>query len=136
LIKQHLKYKGYFILITNHETNAVKSLEIYRNKDCVEKDFQNLKSCLSFDRVRTHNSDTTIGRVFIAFLTLIIKCYMDYIMKITKLNKEFSFKSMMFELQKLKIITFKKDNPIFSEISKKVKIIFKAFDVELPKNLY
>jgi hypothetical protein len=57
-------------------------------------------------------------------------------MKTTGLYKDFSFNSMMFELQKLKIITFKKNNPIFSEINRKVKMILDAFKVELPKNLF
>jgi len=47
-IKEALKHKGYFVVISNDIKNANEALEIYRNKDVVEKSFDNLKNATRF----------------------------------------------------------------------------------------
>jgi len=42
---------GYFALLSNEVKDAVEALEIYRNKDLVEKAFDNLKERLNLRRL-------------------------------------------------------------------------------------
>jgi transposase len=51
---------GYFSLVSNDIRDAVQALEIYRNKDVVEKAFDNLKERLNLIRMMTIlNKSTT-----------------------------------------------------------------------------
>jgi ribosomal protein S4 len=52
--KEELNF-GYFTLISNDVKDATTALEIYRNKDIVEKAFNNLKGRLDF-RKRNHTT--------------------------------------------------------------------------------
>ena len=51
-------------------------------------------------------------------------------MKEKKLFDKYSVKELLAELKKLKITTLKHNNPFLSELSKKQKIIFKAFGIK------
>ena len=48
------------------------SLEIYRSKDAVEKNFDDLKNDLDMKRLRIHTQSTMDGRIFIQFIALIL----------------------------------------------------------------
>ena len=50
------KYFGFFVLLSNETMDAQKALQIYRNKDVVEKAFGNLKERLSMRRLLAHRN--------------------------------------------------------------------------------
>ena len=50
-IDEAKKNYGYFALVSNEIKNPVQALDIYRNKDLVEKAFGNLKERLSMRRL-------------------------------------------------------------------------------------
>ena len=45
------RYYGYFALVSNDIKEAVQAFEIYRNKDLVEKAFENLKERLNLGQM-------------------------------------------------------------------------------------
>ena len=47
-------------------------MEIYRSKDAVEKNFDDLKNDLDMKRLRIHTQSTMDGRIFIQFIALIL----------------------------------------------------------------
>ena len=51
---------GYFALLSNEIKEAVEALEIYRNKDLVEKAFDNLKERLNLRRLAV-SSEQSLG---------------------------------------------------------------------------
>lgn len=52
------------ILATNDIKDKFKSLEIYHNKDAVEKKFDDLKNDLDMKRLRIYTQSTIDGRIF------------------------------------------------------------------------
>jgi hypothetical protein len=53
--KEHQnKYCGYYAILTNDVKDPVLALRIYRDKDAVEKCFDDLKNQLDMKRLRTH----------------------------------------------------------------------------------
>jgi hypothetical protein len=62
---------GYFALLSNEIKDAVPALEIYRNKDLVEKAFNNLKDRLSLRRLAVSSEKSLDGKLFVQFVALI-----------------------------------------------------------------
>lgn len=95
------RYFGFFTLITNETMDAVTALELYRNKDVVEKAFGNLKERLNMRRTLVSSEQSLDGKLFIQFVALI---YLSYIKK--KMQEEDIFKkySITDLLDKLDVI--------------------------------
>jgi len=72
------RYYGYFALVTNETMDAITALEIYRNKDVVEKAFGNLKERLNMRRLLISSEQSLEGKLFVQFIALI---YLSYIKK-------------------------------------------------------
>ena len=67
------RYSGFQVLLTNGIKDPVEALQIYRDKDVVEKCFDDLKNQLDIKRLRMHSSETIHGRLFIQFISMIYK---------------------------------------------------------------
>jgi transposase len=123
---------GSFILASNRENlNKEGVLEAYRKKDLVEKMFDIVKNEMDGDRLRTHSDQTTRGKLFIRFIALIIYAEISLTMKREKLFKKMSVKELIAELTKLKKTKFKGKKTIYSVLSKRQKIILKAFNIDI-----
>lgn len=59
------RYSGFQILLTNSIKDPVEALQIYRDKDVVEKCFDDLNNQLDMKHLRMHNSATVDGRLFV-----------------------------------------------------------------------
>ena len=66
------KYCGYFCLLSGSSLDSVEVLARYRRKDVIEKSFDDLKNYISMKRLRTHKDATTDGKMFCAFVSLIV----------------------------------------------------------------
>ncbi|MCD6121028.1 MAG: hypothetical protein J7K04_04270, partial [Spirochaetales bacterium] len=125
-------YKGKGVEITV----AVKAKEIlllYRNKDCVEKSFDNMKNELSSNRLRVHSRGSMEGRLFISFLSLILYSFIHNIMREKNLVKKYTIEEVFYEIKKLKIIELENKRKILTEISKTQKELFMNLINEVPK---
>lgn len=92
---------GYFALLSNEIKDAMEALEIYRNKDLVEKAFDNLKDRLNLRRVAVSSEQSLDGKLFVQFIALI---FLSYIMKKMQENKMFKDHTMQEILDDLDII--------------------------------
>ncbi|KAF5086978.1 IS1634 family transposase ISMhu8 [anaerobic digester metagenome] len=79
---------GFFALITNEKMDSITALELYRNKDVVEKAFGNLKERLNMRRNLVSSEQSLDGKLFIQFVALI---YLSYIKK--QMQEKALFKS-------------------------------------------
>ncbi|MDR2380740.1 MAG: transposase, partial [Bifidobacteriaceae bacterium] len=68
---QACRYAGYFALLTDSVQDPSQALDAYRRRDAIEKAFDDVKNHTDMRRLRTHNDDTTSGKLFCAFLALI-----------------------------------------------------------------
>jgi len=60
------RYAGFQALLTNSIKDPVEGLQVYRDKDVVEKSFDDLKNQLDMKRLRMHSSATVDGRLFVS----------------------------------------------------------------------
>ncbi len=105
-------------------------LNLYRQRDQVEKMFDIFKNEMHGDRLRAHSQYNTDGRLFVKFIALIIYAEVSRIMKKKKLFNKYTVKELFAELKKLKITHIEKNDPILSELSKRQRIIFDAFGIQ------
>lgn len=126
-INKSLQNTGYFVILSNYIQEPVQALEIYRNKDCVEKSFDNLKNGLDLNRLHLHSQKRMENRLFIAFIALILKSYIHNVMKSNDLYKKFSFNKVISELRKIKQYTFANGKTTVSDIGKNAKTILSSF---------
>ena len=71
---------GWFVLATNDIKDKVRALEVYRNKDSVEKCFDDLKNNLDMKRIRMHSAAAMEGRIFLQFISLLITTRLRQVM--------------------------------------------------------
>jgi len=86
---------GYFTLLSNEIKDAVEALEIYRNKDLVEKAFDNLKERLNLRRVAVSSEQSLDGKLFVQFIALIFLSYITKKMQENKLFKDHTMQEVL-----------------------------------------
>lgn len=132
IIAKQVRKFGTFVLITNEQNQSmIKILDLYKQKDNIEKVFDCMKNDIDRDRLRVHTSERTEGAIFIVYLSLILTSYIEKILKQTEVLKHYTKKELIYELKKLKLTQFGNGLNIINEISKKVKDIYNSFDIDV-----
>lgn len=126
-------HKGYTIIITNKENiSGEKIISDYRARDTIEKMFDILKNETSQNRIRSGKDEVAAGRLFLAFLGMIIHQSLENRLKLANLIKYYSVAEVLSELRKVKSITTAVGRKLLLEITKKQKDLFTALGVDLP----
>ena len=128
VISAELATSGWLILISNHVDNAHTAINIYRDKDVVEKGFLRLKNCLDLARLRVHSDNAMQNKVFIGFIALIIMAHIHKVMADNCLYRFWTMKKLIKILERIKVHYIKNDR-IVSPLSKEQKCIFDAFSI-------
>ena len=105
VIRQLVDKAGYFVIITSKKMNAREALEIYRDRDAIEKVFRMDKSYLGNDVFRVHDTQRLESKVFISFIAMILRNEIYHSMKglYKKNRKEYTVPNVLRELDKLRI---------------------------------
>ncbi len=123
---------GVIIFIVNgKKLSKVEIIQNYRNRDKIEKEIGTLKNRIDGKRLRAHNKNTSNGRLFVKFIALIQHSKIMSIIKNDEKLKKYSLCEIMSELKKLKLNCFDKNDIFLSELTKKQKLIFKAFNIDI-----
>lgn len=123
---------GFFVLLTNDLKSPIDALKAYREKDTVEKTFDNLKNDLDGKRLRIHSKEAMEGRLFIQFIGLIIKSEIKNILVNKELEKEYSIPDIMWEMKSLNMIKYPNKSKIeYGELTAQQKQIMKIFEIKL-----
>ena len=69
------RHSGVFVLLSNSQKDPMDALDCYRNKDVIEKSFDNLKSEEDCKRLRMHSDQTAESKLFVCFLALILRSF-------------------------------------------------------------
>ena len=124
---------GFLVLFSNDIKDPIEAIKTYRNKDVVEKSFDNLKNALDMKRLRVHLKENMKGRLFIQFIALILTSYIHQVMGEKGLFKSRCMRGLLEELDLLNEIKFSsRYGKINSELTKKQKEIFTAFGIAVP----
>lgn len=102
---------GFFCIITSKQMDARMALDIYRDRDTVEKLFESLKSQLDYTKFRVGSSSSLIGKTFITFIATIIRSRIYYQTKALRLkdNKSYTIPAIINELNNIEVTKNAKD---------------------------
>ncbi|MFW0884093.1 hypothetical protein ACMCNP_03400 [Candidatus Acidulodesulfobacterium sp. H_13] len=89
---------GYFALLSNDIKDSVEALTIYRNKDVVEKAFDNLKERLNLRRAAVSSEQSLDGKLFMQFIALIFLSYITKKMQENNMFKDHTLQEVSDEL--------------------------------------
>ena len=131
-IEKAIKQMAYVIILSTRSMNPREIVLLYRNKDCVEKCFDNMKNELSTNRLRVHSTESMEGRLFVTFMALILSSWIHKTMREKDLSKKYTIEEVMYELKKLKIIELNNKRRVLTEITKTQKDLFKKLVNEVP----
>ena len=98
IIAEAKKNYGYFALVSNDIKDPISALEIYRNKDLVEKAFSNLKERLSLRRLAVSSEQSLDGKLFVEFVALIFLSYIKKKMQDAGLFEKYTMQGLLDEL--------------------------------------
>ena len=135
VISQTKRYFGFFVLVTNETMDAITALEIYRNKDLIEKAFGNLKERLNLRRTLVSSEQSLEGKFFLEFVALIYHSYIKKRMQLTGLFQHYTIPSALDKLDVIECFSSPGNQLRVGEILEKQKDIYLALDVEPPASL-
>ena len=131
-IDAKLAQTGYFILITNDfSLDAAGALAIYRDKDIIEKAFAGLKNYLDFKRMHTHSTITTDGKLFVGFISLILRSEVRRALSLRLQTANISVDTALRELHKLKRITYADGSVVHTAVSKTQREVLCSLGIDI-----
>jgi len=134
-VLQAKKHFGFFALLTNEAMNAVTALEIYRNKDLVEKAFGNLKERLNLRRVLVSSEQSLDGKLFVEFVALIYLSYIKKHMQMSDLFKKYTIQGALDKLDVIECFEAPGQQLRVGELLEKQKEIYCALGIAPPTSL-
>ena len=124
------KDAGYLVIISNHEKDAVKALEIYRCKETAELSFDDLKNDQGFGRMHIHSEEAMDGKAFIHFVALAINLE---IKRTTYSHPELKNRTEQEIIDEMKLLRATKikgrHSPLFTELTSLQKKVISAFGI-------
>ena len=133
-VNQHIsRYAGFQALLTNSIKDPVECLQIYRDRDVVEKCFDDLKNQLDMKRLRMHSSATVDGRLFVQFIALIYMSALRREMRKSDLIKRYTVRELLQEMETLTKVKYSgKYGHILTEVTKSQREILQSLNIPLP----
>lgn len=135
VIDEARKNYGYFALISNQEKDPVKALDIYRNKDLVEKAFGNLKERLSLRRLLISSEKALDGKLFVEFVALIYLSYIKKAMQEKGLFGKYTLQGVLDQLDVIECFGRPGRDARIGELTKHQQDLYRDLGVEPPTSL-
>lgn len=123
---------GWLVLMSNKTKGAEEALRAYRQKDVVEKCFDDLKNDLDMKRLRIHTNATMEGRIFIQFTALILTTYLKGIMEKKGWSRNHNLQETFSEMKSIQQVTVEgRKKKLRTTPTKLQREILEVFDVQL-----
>ena len=135
IIQKEKRYYGYFVLMSNETMDAMTALEVYRNKDVVEKAFGNLKDRLNMRRTLVSSQQSLTGKMFTEFIALIYLSYIKKQMQEKNLFKTYTMQGLLDKVDVIECFEQPGQKLRVGEILEKQKQIYYDLGVEPPTSL-
>lgn len=126
---------GYFALLSNEIKDAVEALEIYRNKDLVEKAFDNLKERLNLRRLAVSSEQSLDGKLFVQFIALIFLSHITKKMQENNLFKDHTLQEILDDLDVIECFEVPGQQLQVGETTKRQSDLFTQLGVTPPASL-
>ncbi len=135
-IAEARKNYGFFVLLSNEVREPIAALEIYRNKDLVEKAFGNLKERLSFNRMAVSSDQSLDGKLFVEFIALIFLSYLKKKMQDGNLFKKYTMHELLDEMDIIECFEYPGYERRVGEVTKKQIELYEAMGIVPPSSLH
>ena len=126
---------GYFALLSNDIKDAVKALEVYRNKDLVEKAFDNLKERLNLRRTAVSSEQSLDGKLFVQFIALIFLSCITKKMQDNNLFKNHTLQQVLDEFDIIECFELPGQQLQVGETTKRQMDLYTKLGVKPPSSL-
>ena len=134
-IKEAEKDYGFFALMSNEIKDPIKALDIYRNKDLVEKAFGNLKERLNLRRTGASTESSLDGKLFVQFVALIYMSYLKKKMSNEGLFDDYTMQKVLDELDVIEVFENPGSAIHVGEVTKKQEGLYRSLGVTPPNTL-
>ena len=134
-VKKAKRYYGFFALLSNEKMDSITALELYRNKDLVEKAFGNLKERLNFRRTLVSSEQSLNGKLFFEFVALIYLSHLNKLMRDAHLYKDYTMAGLLDKLDLIECFERPGRRPQLGEILKEQRDLYLALGVDVPTSL-
>ena len=134
-ITQAEKDYGFFALISNEIKDPIAALDLYRNKDIVEKAFGNLKERLNLRRTAVSSESSLEGKLFVQFIALIYLSYIKKQMSEKGLYKNYTMQELLDELDVIEAFENPGSALRVGEVTKKQSQLYDTLGVAAPTTL-
>jgi transposase len=125
---------GYFALLGNEASDPSQALATYRNKDVVEKAFDNVKDRLDMRRANVSSDSALDGKLFVEFIALIYIAFLHKSMLRERLYKKYTMHELLDELEIIERFDRQGHDPQIGEMTTKQLDIYKALNFDPPKS--
>ncbi|MFA6821940.1 MAG: transposase, partial [Sphaerochaetaceae bacterium] len=129
------RYHGFFALISNQKMDAIEALQLYRNKDVVEKAFNDLKDRLGMRRTLVSSQKSLEGKLFVQFIALIYVSYIKKKMQDGNLFSSYSIQSLLDTLDVIDCVQMPGKRLRCGELLEKQKVIYEKLGFSPPSSL-
>jgi transposase len=135
VVKKAKRYYGFFALLGNEKMDSITALELYRNKDMVEKAFGDLKERLNMRRALVSSEKSLDGKLFVQFLALIYLSYLKKQMQVKDLFKDYTMTGLLDKLDVIECFERLGKKLRIGEILEKQRKIYLDLDIQPPISL-
>lgn len=126
---------GYFCLLSNEIKDAAEALAVYRNKDLVEKAFDNLKERLNLRRLAVSSEQSLDGKLFVQFISLIFLSFITRKMHENNLFKDHTIQDILDELDTIECFDIPGRNLHVGEITNRQMDLYSNLECSPPASL-
>lgn len=134
-VRNAKRYYGFFALVTNETMDSITALELYRNKDVIEKAFGNLKERLNLRRTLVSSEKSLDGKLFVEFVALIYLSYVKKQMQDKGLFKTYTLQGALDKLDVIECFEQPGQKLRVGELLEKQKELYIHLDVPPPASL-
>jgi len=134
-IDEAKKNYGFFVLLSNEIKDPIEALEIYSNKDLVEKAFGNLKERLNFSRPAVSSDQSLDGKLFVEFVALIYLSHIKKKMQDKNLFKNYTMQELFDEFDIIEYFEQPGRDLRVGEVTKRQAELYEAIEIEPPTSL-
>jgi len=132
VIDEAVKNYGYFAMLSNEIKDPIEALEIYRNKDLVEKAFGNLKERLNMRRFEVSSELSLDGKLFVEFIALIYLSYLKKMMQDKKLFKNYTMQGLLDEFDVIECFEQPGRDLRLGEVTKRQRDLYETIEITPP----
>ena len=99
----------------------------------LKKSFDDLKNELDMKRLRSHSSETTQGKLFVAFISLIVRSYLLRQMREYMSKNTLTLRKLLLELDKLKSLDAPdRTEKLLNPLTRAQRDIYSGLDIQMP----